>query len=140
MQVETTGFLALTAIESEDDEEVNAVEAVLEIVEITVDSGAAKSIWPSRMKGVERTMSTRTLQLAAANGSPIRVEGDARLEVVRNGKKCSTRFLDADVKIPLASVRACPWQKPITTNIRRIVSPTLCDLLWTIPTKTNLLE
>ena len=74
MQVETTRFLALTAIDSEDDEEVNAVEAVLEIVEITVDSGAAKSVWPSRKKGVERTMSTRTVKLAAANGSPVRVE------------------------------------------------------------------
>ena len=37
-------IFALTAIESEDDEEVNAVEAVQEIVEITVDSGAAKSV------------------------------------------------------------------------------------------------
>ena len=37
-------FFALTSIESEDDEEVNAVEAVQEIVEITVDSGAAKSV------------------------------------------------------------------------------------------------
>ena len=46
-------FLALTAIESDDDEEVNAIETVLEVVEITVDSGAAKSVWPSRKKGVE---------------------------------------------------------------------------------------
>ena len=99
-------FFALTAIESEDDEEVNAVEAVQEIVEITVDSGAAKSVWPSRKKVVERTKSTRTVKLAAENGSPIRVEGDARLEFVRDGKKCSMRFLDADVKRLLASVSA----------------------------------
>ena len=99
-------FFALTAIESEDNEEVNAVEAVQEIVEITVDSGAAKSVWPSRKKVVERTKSTRTVKLAAENGSPIRVEGDARLEFVRDGKKCSMRFLDADVKRLLASVSA----------------------------------
>ena len=37
-------FLALTAIESDDDEEINAIETVQEIVDITVDSGAAKSV------------------------------------------------------------------------------------------------
>ena len=71
-------FFALTAIESDDDEEVNAIETVQEVVEITVDSGAAKSVWPSRKKGVERTKSKKAVKLAAANGSPIRVEGDAR--------------------------------------------------------------
>ena len=71
-----------------------------------MDAGAAKSVWPSRKKGVERTKSTRTVKLAAANGSPIRAEGDARLEFVRDGKKCSVKFLDADVERPLASVSA----------------------------------
>ena len=37
-------LLALTTIESEGDEQVNAVETVQEIVEVTVDSGAAKSV------------------------------------------------------------------------------------------------
>ena len=46
-------FLALTAIESDDDEEVNAIETVQEVVETTVDSGAAKSVWPNRKKGRE---------------------------------------------------------------------------------------
>ena len=32
--------------------------------------------------------------LAAANGSPIRVEEDARLEFIRDGMKCSMKFLD----------------------------------------------
>ena len=99
-------FLALTAVESDDDEEVNAIETVQEVVEITVDSGAAKSVWPSRKKGVERTKSKKAVKLAAANGSPIRVEGDARLEFIRDGMKCSMKFLDADVKRPLASVSA----------------------------------
>ena len=44
-------YLALTAIESDHDEEVNAIETVQEVVEITVDSGAAKSVWPGRKKG-----------------------------------------------------------------------------------------
>ena len=98
-------FVALTAIECDDDEEVNAIETVQEVVEVTVDSGAAKSVWPSRKKGVERTKS-KAVKLAAANGSPILVEGDARLEFIRDGMKCSMKFLDADVKRPLASVSA----------------------------------
>ena len=98
-------FFALTAIESVDDEEVKAVETVQEVVEVTVDSGAAKSVWPSRKKGVERTKSKKAVELAAANGSPIRVEGDARLEFIRDGMK-SMKFVGADVKRPLASVGA----------------------------------
>ena len=96
----------MTSVESKDDEEVNAVEAVQEIVEITESSGAAKSVWPSRKTGVERTKSARAVKLAAANGSSIRVEGDPKLEFIRDGRKCSKKFLDADVKRPLASVSA----------------------------------
>ena len=40
-------FFALTAIDGGEDGELNAVEAVQEILEITVNSGAAKSVWPS---------------------------------------------------------------------------------------------
>ena len=43
-----------------------------------------------------------TVKLAAANGRPIRVERDAKLEFVRDGKTCNMKFLDADVKRPLA--------------------------------------
>ena len=43
-------FFALASIESEQDEEVNAVEAVQEIVEITVDSGAAKKVSRERSR------------------------------------------------------------------------------------------
>ena len=85
---------------------MNAVESVQEIVEITVGSGAAKSVWPSRKKGVERTKLTRTEKLEAANGNPIRVEGDGRLEFIRDEINCRMKFLDADVKRPLASVSA----------------------------------
>ena len=85
-------------------EEVNAVDMLQEIVEITVDSGAAKNVWPIRKKGVTRTKATKTVMLAAASGSPIHVEGDARLEFVRDGKKCNVKLFDADVKRPLACV------------------------------------
>ena len=41
-------------------EEVNAIDVAQKIVEITVDSGAAKSAWPIREMGVGRTMVTKT--------------------------------------------------------------------------------
>ena len=85
---------------------MNAIETAQEVVEITVDSGAAKNVWPSRKKGVERTKSKKAVKLAAANGSPIRVEGGARLEFIRDGMICSMKFLDANVRRPLASVSA----------------------------------
>ena len=50
---------------------MNAIDVVQEIIEITVDSGAAKSVWPIRKK-------TKTVRLAAASGSLIRADGDAR--------------------------------------------------------------
>ena len=49
-----------------------------------------------------RTKATKTVSLAAANGSPIRVEGLARQEFVGDGKKCNMKFLDVDFKRPLA--------------------------------------
>ena len=53
-----------------------------------------------------RTKAAKTVRLAAASGSPLHVEGDARLAFVRDGKKCNMKFLDADVERPLASVSA----------------------------------
>ena len=50
-----------------------------EIVETTLDSGAAKNVWPIRKKGVARTKSANMLRLAAASGRLMRVEGDTRL-------------------------------------------------------------
>ena len=55
----------------EDAEEANDVEKAQENVEITIDSGAAKSVWPIRKKGVTRTNSKKSVKLAAANGSLI---------------------------------------------------------------------
>ena len=79
-------------------EEVNAVDVVQEIVEITE--------WAIRKKGVTRTQATKTVMLAATSWSPILVERDARLDFFRDRKKCNMIFLGADVKRPLASVSA----------------------------------
>ena len=46
------------------------------------------------------------MNLAAASESAIRVEGDATLDSARGGWRCSMKFLDADVKRPLASLSA----------------------------------
>ena len=55
------------------------------------DSGAAKSVWPIREKGVSRTKATKTVVWAEASGSPIRVEGEASLECVRDGSRRGKR-------------------------------------------------
>ena len=87
---------------------VGAVEAadVQEVVEATVEYGAARSVWPRTKWGVTRRKVDKKFKLAAANGSPIKVEGEAELKFVQKGKKCSMKFLDADVRRPLASVSA----------------------------------
>ena len=83
---------------------------------------------PIRKKAVTRTKATKTVRLAAASGCPRRVERDARLEFVEEGKKCNMKFLDADVKRSMASVSANldagtivvfgPWESYIeNTNI-----------------------
>lgn len=79
---------------------------VQETIDITVDSDASKSVWPVKKKGVQRCKKVNTVKLAAANGSPIHVEGEAKLTFHRAGRKCTMNFLDADVKKPLAAVSA----------------------------------
>ena len=79
-------------------EEVSAVDEVQQIVEITVGWRVAKSVWPIQQKCVARTETTKMLSLAAAKGSPIRLEGDARLQFVREGKKCNLKFFDVRPK------------------------------------------
>ena len=66
-------------------EDVNAIDVAQEIVVITVESGAARSAWPIRQKGVGRTKVTKAVRLAAASASRIHAEGDTRLEFVRDG-------------------------------------------------------
>ena len=58
--------------------EMNAVELVREVVEITVGSGMSKSVWTLR--------------------NAVWVEGDSKLQFGRGGRRCSMKFLDAHVK------------------------------------------
>ena len=76
------------------------------MVRVTVDSGAAKNVWPRSNKGVLKKKMERTPKLVAANGTKIEVYGEAVLEFEKGGRQCGMRFLDSDVKKPLASVSA----------------------------------
>ena len=77
---------------------MDSVGVVQEIWEVTVGSRAAKCVWPIQKKGVVRTNSKKEVTLAAASGSASRVEVDAKLEFIWEGKKRCMRILDADVK------------------------------------------
>ena len=61
---------------------IGSVE-VNEVVEVTIDSGAAKSVWPISKNGVTRRKAKENIKLMAANGSPIKVEGEAILNFTR---------------------------------------------------------
>ena len=78
------------------------------MVRVTVDSGAAKSVWPRSKKGVLRRRMNKKPKLAAANGTKIDVYAEALLEFEfeKDGKQCGMRFLDSDVKKSLAAVSA----------------------------------
>ena len=66
----------------EDAEEVN------EVVEVTVDSGAGRSVWPRKKKGVtRRKCKGATPKLVAANATEIKVHGEATLEFEMGGPK-----------------------------------------------------
>ena len=55
-------------------------------------------------KGGDETANAEKPKLAAANGTPIAVAGEAILEFENNGRQCMMKFIDADVKRPLGSV------------------------------------
>ena len=97
--------------EEEEEAEVEMIgqveEDVQEVVEVTIDSGAARSVWPRKKKGVtRRKIAGRLPKLRAANGTEIKVEGEATLNFEMNGKRCGMTFLDSDVKKPLGAVSA----------------------------------
>jgi hypothetical protein len=98
--------------DDEEDEDIGGIdekkdEEVNEVVEITVDSGASRSVWPRKKKGVTRSkLVGKKPRLQAANGTNIEVDGEAMLEFQMGGKKCGMKFLDADVKKPLGAVSA----------------------------------
>jgi len=79
-------FEALDDDDDDDEDTVYINEVVQEVVEVTVDSGAARSVWPMKRKGVVRSRGTRKVKLAAANGSPIHVQGEATLNFSRGGQ------------------------------------------------------
>ena len=81
-------------------------EVVAGVVEVMVDSGASKSVWPREMSGVSRRKGGAGVKLAAANGSPIKVEGEASLHFRAGGRKCTMNFVDVDVRRPLGAVSA----------------------------------
>ena len=93
--------------DDDDEEEISTINAVMDdIVEVTIDSGASRSVWPMAKRGVRRSPLKKKVKLAAANGTEIAVKGEAELEFEQGGKRCRMGFLDADVKRPLASVSA----------------------------------
>ena len=100
------GELQVGAVDDNEEKDIAAVndEANDGVVRATVDSGAARSVWPRRKKGVPRRKLDKKPKLAAATGTKIEVQAEAFLEFEENGKQCGIRFLDTDVKKPLAAV------------------------------------
>ena len=96
--------------EEAEEEMIGQVEEdIQEVVEVTIDSGAARSVWPRKKKTagvVRRKLAGRTPKLKAANGTEIQVDGEAVLNFEFNGRKCGMTFLDSDVKKPLGAVSA----------------------------------
>ena len=90
------------AVDDDEEEDIAAAndEANDGVVRGTVDTGAARSVWPRRKKGVLRRKLDKKPKLAAANGTKIEVYGEVVLEFEENGKQCGMRFLDSDVKKP----------------------------------------
>ena len=100
-KVEVRNRFDVLEVEEEDEEDIG------EVVEVTMDSGAARSVWPRRKKGVKRQkIQGKKPKLAAANGTCIEVDGEALLEFKMSGRRCGMKFLDADVKKPLGAVSA----------------------------------
>ena len=116
MKIEAKNIFKVLEVDEEDsaDEigEIHGIDDddgddVGEVVEVTVDSGAGRSVWPKTKGGVTRKkIKGKVPKLVAANGTEIEVAGEAVLEFDRQGKRCSMKFLDADVKKPLEAISA----------------------------------
>ena len=106
IRTEVKNSFKIFQVEEDEDDDDEAVE-VNEVVELTVDSGASRSVWPRKKKGVMRTkICGRIPKVQAANRTNIEVEGEAMLEFEMGGKRYGMKFLDADVKKPLGAVSA----------------------------------
>ena len=73
--------------------------------EITIDSGAGKSVWPESKKvsGRMRTLKKK-INLIAANGTDIPIHGEKTVKFKSGDKRCAMNFLVTGVKKPLAAV------------------------------------
>ena len=93
-------FDVLVSIEKELEETVvNYVGDEQEIVEIAVDSSAVNMcVADPEERCRENEIEERGETRAAASGSALRVDGESKLEFIREGKMCCSKFLDADVK------------------------------------------
>jgi len=87
--------------EEDEKKEVN------EVIEVTVDSGAGKNVWPkSRKTAGEIEPLKKMIKLVAANGTRIGVHGEKTIQFVKDGRKCGMKYLITDVTKPLAAVSA----------------------------------
>ena len=100
--------LQVSAVDDDEEEDIAAVndEANDGIVRVTVDSGAARSVWPRLELGALRRNLAKKAKLAAVSETKIEVYAEAVLEFEENWNQCGVRFRDNDVKKPLAAVSA----------------------------------
>ena len=77
-----------------------------EVVDVTIDSGAGRNVWPKGQKVPGKLMPLKKkVKLVAANGSPIDVHGEKTIELqINGGRRCAMNFLVTGVKKLLASV------------------------------------
>ena len=97
-------------LDEEEDCDINEVkeEPVNEVVDVTIDSGAGRNVWPKGKKVPGKLMPLKKkVKLVAANGSPIDVHGEKTIEFqINGGRRCAMNYLVTGVKKPLASVGA----------------------------------
>ena len=97
-------------LDQEEDFDIDEVEEepVSEVVDVTIDSGAGRNVWPKGKKVPGKFMPLKKkVKLVAANGSPIDVHGEKMIEFqVNGGRRCAMNYLVTGVKKPLASVGA----------------------------------
>ena len=114
-KVELRNSFGIFEVNNDEGEEIGNVgieddadDFVGGVIEVTVESGASKSVAPRGMKGLQRknTCKEALPKLHAANGTNIQVDSEAVVEFEKDGKKCGMKFLEADVRKPLGSVAA----------------------------------
>ena len=90
--------------EEQEDWEINAVTKQDED-EITVDSGAARNVWPkTRKEGGKVSAAEGNPKLVAANGTDIPISGEKIVKFVNGSRRCAMKFLVTTVRKPLAAV------------------------------------